>query len=643
MKPSAGFFETAQELDQLRAWSAQTNTELMLVALTPEADAAAEQRGLTYHSIEDLYMEEDLVVRGLAQFEILERFCDAVDEALHANAGPVSEVRHFSLRYEFQFLKMIMDALLHRTATLASALETLAPQAVVYCRYPSDVVPAGRWAIPSSVSRWLLPFVAEQRGCQAIGLTVAARPPARFPGMATQLKRCVRSASARAIGLGRWLRRHHAALVGASRPPGVRGSQEATLVLTGLWSDRDALQAWLAEGGRLIHWRTLVRRVASPSPDAAADAELEAVVERCWNALRHDAEVRALFRIDGVDLAPLVEQPLRSLFADLLSRHCRISRRMDAAFKTVSHPIVLGSTFVRVEEVACAAAARRAGIPVIAYQHGGFLGYVDFPMQRFCDMGLPDYYLSYGRGVSEAMERFSGQTIPVTIGSSDLDRLMTAHRKPGRRPGRTAVYVVTLLMGDRRYFTLHAYPDIQYWRLQRQVIERLSHADIELIVKLDPRDMVPNPLKSWARRQRVKRCRFVRDVSFAEVLGRGDLIIIDSPSTTLLQALATHKPVIAFADRRFIHFTPEATGLLRKRAVFSTTPEEFFRDIDAAVHTPSWGPVSPVNDEFLSRYGTHENDGGSARRAAQALWDIARHPRDARGEQAPAAFTSVGG
>ena len=103
----------------------------------------------------------------------------------------------------------------------------------------------------------------------------------------------------------------------------------------------------------------------------------------------------------------------------------------------------------------------------------------------------------------------------------------------------------------------------------------------------------------------------------------GELFIIDSPATTLLQALTTNKKIIAFADKRFMHFKPEAVALLNKRVIFSTSKAEFLQDIATALKEPDWKPPEPINEEFLRAYGTYLNDGHSAQRSAQALFDLA--------------------
>ena len=103
----------------------------------------------------------------------------------------------------------------------------------------------------------------------------------------------------------------------------------------------------------------------------------------------------------------------------------------------------------------------------------------------------------------------------------------------------------------------------------------------------------------------------------------GDMFIIDSLGTTLLQALVTDKPVVVFADQRFMHLCAGAEALLRKRVILSKTRDEFLENIAAALQKPRWSRVASVNDEFLQSFGTHQNDGRSTDRALKVLCELA--------------------
>ena len=621
---AVGLFETEPELERLLGWSRQQGTKLRLVALTPEADWAAESRGVPYQTIEELCSEEELLARGLQNFEVTEQLCAVFDRHLHAAAETVPWLQHFSLRYAFYHTKILLDALLHRTLTLKRALEILDPVTVVGfdpdARLRHDV-------LPRSVSALLLPVMASSMGVAMVSLQRPAdlRQPCAEPlwKRVSQLAARVRRVQERLTPVSTGFER-----------------EGATLVLTGYWSDWEVLEAWVARGGRVMDQHEVSRQIAATSLRSFEASRLESVLETFWSTLSGDESARAFFRIDGVNLLPVIEQRLRELTLGLLRRYTRWAAAMDQIFDTVPDPVVFGSVFVSMEDIACAVVARLKSIPTVTSQHGGFIGYPDVPMLKFSEPQLSDYCLCYGEGVCEEIRRVvSGDirqpdapvTQPVAVGSASLDRLCArsqrlVHGRRARHPsrGRTVVYVPTLLMGDRRYFSRHIFPDIWYWRLQREVIRLCSRfPDVRLLVKRYPRDNVQNPIEAWIRHEGIRNCHVLRRAPLSDVLDQADLFIIDSPATTLLQALTTSKQILVYADHRYMRFHPEAVARLTARATFSTTRVEFLRDIERALHAPDWSLPEPIHTDFLRAYGTYLHDGGSAQRAVHVLRQVA--------------------
>jgi hypothetical protein len=271
---------------------------------------------------------------------------------------------------------------------------------------------------------------------------------------------------------------------------------------------------------------------------------------------------------------------------------------------------------VHVRDVALFAAARGAGVPTAVHQHGGFLGYPEVPAARIHELACSDAYLAYGEGVTRWIETQRVSVDPVAVGSSALDSL----RGAARTDARTVVYAPTMLMGDARYFSRHIYPDIWYWRLQRIVVERCARlAPERVLVKLPPAEPAQSPLARWIADREFPNVDVVRDVAFADVVADAGLVVLDSPATTLLQALAAGVPVVAFADSQWMTFHADAVEQLRRTASFSTDVEAFLEEVERAIAAPP----QPDDHTFLREYGTHLDDGRSAQRAAAALETLA--------------------
>jgi hypothetical protein len=109
------------------------------------------------------------------------------------------------------------------------------------------------------------------------------------------------------------------------------------------------------------------------------------------------------------------------------------------------------------------------------------------------------------------------------------------------------------------------------------------------------------------------------EVRISDLICKAKAIVIDTPTTTLLQAAFTNAPV--FVLTRFIKFTEHAMGLLRRRAVTADSTRELVGKLNEYVKTGRY-PADVFDREFIKAYGTHLDDGKSSERAADAVLGI---------------------
>ncbi len=110
---------------------------------------------------------------------------------------------------------------------------------------------------------------------------------------------------------------------------------------------------------------------------------------------------------------------------------------------------------------------------------------------------------------------------------------------------------------------------------------------------------------------------------FQELVDCSGVIVIDFPSTTLLQAIATKKPV--FVLTKHLPLAAEAGRLLGKRAYCSDRRDEFLSLLERFLFEgPEPRGPDPLNREFLERYGIYRDDGKVLERVFQVLSDLPR-------------------
>lgn len=637
------FFETRAQLEELQRWSQKTASPLTFVALAPEADYAAQQLDLRCYSIEEFYSEEDLLRLGIKNFDVATEVCQQIDLGLDSCLGKFPSEYGFSASYYFYYIKRLLDTLLHRAYTLASVINRLEPAGVVYFDTQSHSHEDDRlYFLGQSVSSLVLPLLARKAKCKVTQLPaiLPVRRKMRFFTSSVLRLQCRQAISwlpggQQMLAGWRWFRKSRDVSNPVESAMTIDGMRLSNMTLLNTnCQDIGIFESW---GARVVHLSDFLasnkgRKCVATEKLPSLDSQLK----KLWGELVIDQPFRDLFEMLDIEVFSVVESQLRHFLLSVVPRHLRLVSVIEARLKELSNPVIVGKVPLSVENIACFVAARRCGVPTVGYQHGGFIGYSDFPMMRYTEVQLPEYFLCFGEGVADyvtkQLDRPSAKRVlarPIPVGSPMLDNLYAAHRIPGPAGDgseniRRVMYVPTQLLGDQRYFSWHIYPEIWYWRLMRDVIRLVCQSpDWELIVKPYPWDWVENPIDTWIQEQKFKNCRVVRDVSFSEVLRMGDMFINDSLGTTLLQALVTDKPVVVFADQRFMHLCAGAEALLRKRVILSKTRDEFLENIAAALQKPRWSRVASVNDEFLQSFGTHQNDGRSADRALKVLCELA--------------------
>jgi hypothetical protein len=600
------FFETKTELDRLLDKPLPDGllaTDLTLVALTPEADYAAECRGVAYWTIEDLYDEMALMETGAMTFADTARLCDCLDRRLGV-VWSTGKPPAFSAAYYFFTLKMIVDAAFHAGFALAHALRSCGAKSVLAFESEEPkgherVAWMGRFLSPAlpAVCRSLgLPFISLGLSAPSVGRERAALPPHHQAGLTERIT----------AGVVRRARR----LVARRAPPTRR------LATDYRWCP-DTIARLEAAGVEVIVYPQ-AELVSAGADDIAPVLDAE--------------EVQVFFRFEGCDLFPFVRYRLRHLLAVMRPAHLVLEADFAARLWRDRVDAVAMYSPVTVPRVALAIAARRLGLPVIVNQHGGGNGYLDFPMLHYSDVYLADAFFAWGEGVVDTLLHPSLQlqcghvrtsAEPLAIGSAALERLRRRARVRPRAPRTqrsrpTVLFISTNLQGPHRYFSWHLYAEIWYWRAQRRILETLARKNVHIIYKIPPFDNIGNPIGEWIEASGLDSVELCL-TPLSEVLAEGDfdLIVTDYGATALVEAAATDRPIVFLCDRSPYRLRDEAAPILERRMAVASSVDDFCAAVDTAIDgligaepaTPS-----PVDDAFFEAYGiTHQGDGAADR------------------------------
>jgi len=361
--------------------------------------------------------------------------------------------------------------------------------------------------------------------------------------------------------------------------------------------------------------------------------------ERLWRRLSTDPGVVEALTWRGVDLSVLLRPLLERIVVGALPGLIATAGVYRDAFATRRGIVVTGG-MVESNHV-LARAAREAGLPVVSYHYGGFLGFSLLPMHERYDMAECSHFLCGGPGSLRTFAEPSplarwdagvSRAQPVATGlpwvQDILVRSRSESRQRHRNGPRRVMVILSALVGDIRYIGYVYPPEFADVALHRRIIATLAAADdVEVVVKpplLSRYPQLRHPIVEWLSEQRFDRVRVLEQVPLSECLDEADAFVLATPSTPLLNIVATEKPIMLHLDRRVFRVVPAAAAALRRRAsVYAEDDATFFEGLGAFLKTWDGGPPDPLDDTFLHDFLTDGSGDANAKIVAflHSLWD----------------------
>jgi len=140
---------------------------------------------------------------------------------------------------------------------------------------------------------------------------------------------------------------------------------------------------------------------------------------------------------------------------------------------------------------------------------------------------------------------------------------------------------------------------------------------LSLTLKLYPNADVLDEDPPWASSLKgIDLINLIRNPPFIQLLDSHDAVLTDSPTTTLLQAIATRHPVFVLTS--VISLPMVHLPLMRQRAVCADNAETLMKSLELYLQTGNY-PADCGNREYIKLYGTHLDDGKSSQRALAIL------------------------
>lgn len=558
-----------------------------IVALEPHAQVALEHSGIAFSRPDDYMGWEELERAGETTFATLEGVCAAIDAIA---AEHVDEIRLYELRpalWHMLELKPLYDGIVLTAMRIRRILDVEEPDEVV-------------WFDSETHAAHVLEVLLQARGGGATRLPDPIRPAAVT---AQQRGRSARTALRQLLGSAR------AVAIGARRRQGGLARGLRIVLIDSAYS----LPAIGAELARLGHRPVLsnVRRALRPLPPSV------------WASVVDDPRVRAAFVQDDLDLWPAAAARLGALLESGLPRVVAEHTAWRQAFERRRPDAVVTSMAAVADQKAACHAARGLEIPVIVSRHGE-LGTRHVPMVAYQDVQSVDWALCWGRWEADWVGRHGPAHVGVEIVGSPMIEAAVA-RAPERariraalgisEVERVALYVPTALSQQQWYASRRAPDDSTYFAQETGVVDELAKLGFRVVVKEHTYGR-PSPLELWCAR--LPGVDLLYEPNFSGLIHLPDVIVLDAPSTTLVEALFARASIVIVDHPVFLWEPGVREHLTRHGIAFATAATLS----DAFDPLPAGGFAPAARDPLIS-----VTDEPAALRAARAIVAIVQRGR----------------
>lgn len=601
------------------------NDETIVIATEPDVADALDRMRIAFRPVEYYYDREEILRQGLLNFPLVTTLCDKMDRALQDR---YPELKKFDLRPtgdDFYYIKILFDACMIRIHTLASIIRAEQPDQIVCGALnrskSSDSQPAFT-QIPFSSNERLYGLIASAFSGELNIITIPVTDPQDglknqdgnyLPVHGLRFRPAARELAKKLIShiTNFWFCIKHAtksetatfivfSLYNRFRP-------SRKLVMMGYGYDWNWILPILYRYGyRVIHLGGSESPVQNVVPDKPPAIIGELLQQYC--------------RYQGIEFSRIISDRLIPRILFNLQTEVLLVNKCERCLDTIRPAAVLCSIKTCFSEHTFARIARSRGIPVISWQHGDQGLRKNVLMTELSEIKNSDYHYCFGSAVKDQLiadKKTDYSCRHVPIGSCELEGLFLAQKKRHCR-NRTIIYA----LNDYYHNTLYIpspilIEDNTMWKSHKSIIDAIGKQGGKHIIKIHPASYPDDHIIRYIQ-ERYPHLMIRKKERFISLLRDTNIVIVDFPSTTLLQAIAAGKTVFVLIEDKVL--TPQAFTLLRKRAYCFRTAEELVSALRSFLKgDPLSQHPDSENREFLEAYGICQPDGKVKQRAANTL------------------------
>ena len=617
------FVERASDAAEAARLAGQSG-DSTIIALNSSVMWALEKRNAPYRIGLDFYQLGELFDFRENLYDRVEMICARFDEILTDHVPAFRDFQNEPLhlaRGIFLPLKCLLNALTQNLMNVLRPCQVLEPQRICVYTPPPDQPQKSLYLDPDRFNLFykLLRAVAEAKG---LDLNILDAP--RRCGPWRKRVHTIRLLLAKIFDRGAVKLRYALRRTSATGPvsqitcDGIVSSAMRVFVPKPRYSAGMLARAMTRQG---------IGKVIGP-PSAPAfrgeDPHLPRQLDDAWQVIRNDPRIAELFTFEGIALLGLVAENVRTFLQTGLTEALCAYRQTRRKLGQEPVDVMLVSTVSYSDEFGMVLACKAEGVPVVTWQHGSYAMFDPHTQPGYYDIREADHFFVFGEGTKRAFadDGRKWNTRIAAVGSGPLDQ-MTAEAAKAPRPapsGRPTVLVPLRglnipIIGD----SYQSYPLDLYWRELQQMLATFAKSpQLQFILKLYPTNTpFDNPLRDFLKTRGIKNIRLQHLRGFTTLLPEADLVVLDWPYSTLLEAISTPAPVICY--RKHWPLRSGVEEMIRKRCFLADSPKE----LNGFLRQYADGCLPVLDDRTLLReFGTNQDNGESLTRGLLALQRI---------------------
>ena len=599
------------------------------VALGPSAMGCLDRLGKGYEIPEDFYLIHEFQRFCEQTHRQVESLCDFLDERLMQIHPELKDREMRPFNFNIFHLMMIFDAVRSRVFQLGKMFAAF-PNETVYVHSGEHAWNSSSLLFSNTATLWGKVASLPDFKAQLTILSDAS------PGKGIEVED-------HGSVVNRRLRRQilkSLALTSASRlitSGDYRGlvnlptrNQETMLVVNAPYEWANVLPAFSKSGRRILYLNADYFETPVEKRDCVTASDLN-------DGAGVGSDFRKRFTFEGIDYYSLLKDRLASIWQHAPEQFANVARTMSRLKRRHRISALLRCSCGSGIDHAINQSARILGIPVFVWQHGAVsYGERITQFRDYADRMTSDYLFVYGKDVEEAYTRygrsFKAQVIP--IGAPSLDSIARSNGRVSTTAAKKRNSKVRILYATTNYMQNHWYrgwepvfSDREFLRDQSVIADYLKEAAetglAEVVIKFHPSHEYQEP--PW--KASLHNAPGVREIknerSFESILAQSDVVVLDFPSTILLQSIATKLPVFVLV--RHWWFPAAAREMLDRRAVAASRAGELILRLQEFLESTLY-PADVRQTSFLEGYGTYRSDGNSHARAIKTVSSILAHP-----------------